>query len=73
MTEIDLLKIDIEGAELEVFSNNYESWLPKTKALIIETHDQDRKGTTRPFFSTIAKYNFSTTISGENFVCIRED
>jgi len=73
INEIDLLKIDIEGAELELFSNNYESWLPRTKALIIETHDQDRRGTTRPFFTTISKYNFSTTISGENFVCIRED
>ena len=26
-----ILKMDIEGSELEVFSSNYESWLPKTK------------------------------------------
>jgi len=73
MEEIDLLKMDIEGAELEVFQNNYESWLPRTKVLMIETHDQDRKGTTAPFFARMSQYGFSVTIQGENFVCVRKD
>ena len=37
---IDLLKIDIEGTEKELFEKNYENWLPKVKILMIETHDR---------------------------------
>ncbi len=70
-TEIDLLKIDIEGAELEVFSENYESWLPKTKVIMIELHDAYRKGTSKPFFTALMKYDFSVFHRGENIVCIR--
>jgi FkbM family methyltransferase len=35
---IDILKIDIEGAEQNLFSGNYESWLKKTRVLVIELH-----------------------------------
>jgi FkbM family methyltransferase len=41
---IDLLKVDIEGSELEVFSD-CEAWLPKVRALLVETHDNLRPGT----------------------------
>lgn len=40
---IDLLKVDIEGSELEVFSD-CEAWLPKVNALLVETHDRIRPG-----------------------------
>ena len=70
-TEIDLLKIDIEGAELELFSSGYEDWLPKTKVIIIELHDWFRKGCSNSFFSALIKYNFSVFSNGENIICIR--
>ena len=35
---IDLLKIDIEGAEKELFKNNIDLWLPHTRYLVIELH-----------------------------------
>lgn len=38
--EIDILKIDIEGAEKQLFSSNYENWLPKVNVIMIETHDR---------------------------------
>jgi len=38
--EVDILKIDIEGAEKQLFESNYESWLPKVKILMVETHDR---------------------------------
>ena len=38
---IDLLKIDIEGAELEVFQSDLRDWLPKVKRIIVETHGPD--------------------------------
>ena len=36
---IDLLKIDIEGAELEVFSSGFETWINHVNMLVIELHD----------------------------------
>jgi hypothetical protein len=41
---LDLLKIDIEGGEKQLFESNYENWLPKTKCIIIELHDGSTKG-----------------------------
>ncbi|WGD33963.1 FkbM family methyltransferase [Olleya sp. YS] len=37
---VDILKIDIEGSEKELFESNYQSWLPKVKVIYIETHDR---------------------------------
>lgn len=68
--QIDLLKIDIEGAEKELFENNYESWLPKTKCLIIELHDGMKPGCSKSFFAAISKYNFSYRHRGENLIFI---
>ena len=69
---IDILKLDVEGAEKEIFSSNYEDWLPKTKVLIIELHDRMRKGCSKVVFSAISEYNFSLDISGENLVFTKE-
>jgi FkbM family methyltransferase len=65
---IDILKIDIEGAEKEIFENNTDLWLPKTKIVIVETHDRYRKGTSKAVFSAMNKYDFSLTLSGENLI-----
>jgi FkbM family methyltransferase len=35
---IDILKVDIEGAELELFSYHPEEWLPAVRCLTVETH-----------------------------------
>jgi FkbM family methyltransferase len=72
-TEIDILKIDIEGSELELFSSNYEDWLPNTKVIMIELHDAYRKGCSKAFFNAILKYDFSIFQSGENIICIRNE
>ncbi|MES2460800.1 MAG: FkbM family methyltransferase [Armatimonadota bacterium] len=36
--DIDILKIDIEGSEKIVFSQNYELWLPRTRNIVMELH-----------------------------------
>lgn len=38
---IDIVKLDIEGAEDEVLSSNSDSWLRKTDRLIVEFHSQE--------------------------------
>jgi FkbM family methyltransferase len=37
---ISILKMDIEGSEAEVFSQGYETWLPKVDNLVIELHGE---------------------------------
>lgn len=73
--EIDILKIDIEGSELEVFSENYEEWLPKTKIIMIELHDWTRKNCSKAFFKTLFQYDFSINQyhKGEIIMCIRNN
>jgi FkbM family methyltransferase len=41
---IDLLKVDIEGSELEVFSRNIEPWIDRVAFLMIELHDHLNPG-----------------------------
>lgn len=67
---LDLLKIDIEGGEKQLFENNYENWLPKTKCIIIELHDGITKGSSKSFFKAISKYDFSYFNRGENLLFI---
>lgn len=59
---IDLLKLDIEGAEKDLFAANYEYWLPKTKVIIIELHDWMKEGCSREFFRAIINYRFRVSI-----------
>jgi FkbM family methyltransferase len=72
---IDLLKIDIETSEKELFSKNYEQWLPKVRVIIIELHDWLREGCSKTFFDAIDKtfrsYNYS--ICGENTIIANKD
>ncbi len=70
--EIDILKLDIEGAEKEVFTSDYDRWLPKTKILIIELHDWMKEGCSSAFIKAMVNYNFTIHPRGENLVCIRQ-
>ena len=72
-TGIDLLKIDIEGTEKNIFETNFEKWLPYTKVLFVETHDRMKKGCSAAVFAAMSKYNFSCTVAGENFLFVNED
>jgi FkbM family methyltransferase len=67
-SSIDLLKIDIEGTEKEIFEKGAEAWVPFTKIIMIETHDRYKKGSSKAVFNTIGKYDFSLELSGENMI-----
>lgn len=43
-TTVDILKVDIEGAELELFSEGVQDCLAQIRMVIIETHDRFRPG-----------------------------
>jgi len=52
---IDLLKIDIEGGERELFANGFESWLSRTRTIVIETHGPECR---EVFLRAIMPYGF---------------
>jgi FkbM family methyltransferase len=49
LSKIDILKIDIEGAEKEVFSDT-SSWIEKVDSIIIELHERMKAGCNRSFY-----------------------
>ena len=72
--EIDLLKIDVEGAEKEIFSApDVDEWLSKVKVLTIELHDRMKLGCSYEFFKAMSKYKWFFSLRGENLIFIREE
>ena len=65
---IDILKIDIEGAEKELFTHNFESWLPKVRCIVIELHDTFRPGCATAFFKAISSREFDIFCKGEDII-----
>lgn len=53
--EADLVKIDIEGSESEVFAANPGVWLPRVRNLCIELHDAHCRDT---FFNALRGYDY---------------
>jgi hypothetical protein len=69
--KIDILKLDIEGAEKEIFSDGYEDWLGKVNIIIIELHDWYRPGCSEAVYSALNKYKFISYKKGENTIFIK--
>lgn len=63
---IDLLKMDIEGAEYELFKNNQINF-SQVGTLVIELHDRIRPGCNKCFFETIKNHYDFEWIGGENY------
>jgi len=54
--KIDILKIDIEGSEKEVF-NSSSAWIDKVNSIIVELHESIKKGCKKAFYKISKKYN----------------
>lgn len=72
---IEILKLDVEGAELQLFSDECEEWLPRVKILVIELHDRTVPGCGRAVYSKVCRRPFLQEIRGENifFLLGREE
>jgi FkbM family methyltransferase len=70
VSTIDVLKIDIEGAETVVFDEPCQAWLDKVRMLIIEIHGDEAR---TAFEAVISQSNFqwTHTTHGENDVLLR--
>lgn len=68
-----IIKIDVEGAESDIFSKNTE-WIDKFKIIIIEPHDWLFPGMPiKNFLTNISKKNRDFLILNENILSIRND
>jgi FkbM family methyltransferase len=61
---VDLLKIDIEGSEKEVFRRNAEDWLPRVRNLVVELHSEECE---RVFFNALSGYRFEQRITSREW------
>ena len=72
-TSVDLLKIDIEGAEKELFSAPSDSWLARTRLIIIELHDRMVAGCEQALEEATNGYLFLKMIKGEDTILVRNN
>jgi FkbM family methyltransferase len=57
--KVDLLKLDIEGSEIEIFEPDARKWLPSVRNIAIELHGDDRKDR---FFAALAGYRYDLSL-----------
>jgi FkbM family methyltransferase len=62
---LDVLKLDVEGAEKEIFSENYEAWLSRTNVVIVELHDRFKPGCREAVFAALGTGDFEHQKQGE--------
>lgn len=63
---VDILKIDIEGAELELFSLGDRLWLDAVDLIVVETHDRFRPGSDAAVRVALAALFVELPPRGEN-------
>lgn len=71
LPRVSLLKIDIEGSELELFSGADTSWIERIDAIAIELHDSWRPGCGDAFFKAISRWSWSFSFHGGAVFCER--
>lgn len=64
--QIDLLKVDIERSELELFGPGSLSWLPNVRNICIELHGDDCK---EVFLEALKNFEYDLGYSGELTIC----
>lgn len=65
---IDILKLDIEGAEKELFSGD-SNWLDKVKMVILELHEKYAPGCTELIHGVLTQHGFKKALDkGENVI-----
>ncbi len=65
-SHIDLLKLDIEGSEREVFSSREcHGWLSRVRTIMIELHDAQKEGCGKAFYAAIEPYEYRESKKGD--------
>jgi FkbM family methyltransferase len=69
--EIDILKLDIEGGELDLFLNPDE-WIDRVRSIVVELHDRIAPGCSNAFESATRDFPMRFR-SGEKQIVYREN
>lgn len=56
---IDLFKIDIEGAERFISSDESPSWIQHVGIVLVELHDCKQEGCTREYHAALSRFDYS--------------
>jgi FkbM family methyltransferase len=67
VSKLDILKLDIEGSEVEVLSQT-DSWIHTCGTMIIELHDRFRPGCSDALTHALADYQFERGEAGEKTI-----
>jgi len=67
LDRINILKIDIEGSEKNLFCND-TFWLDHVDYIVIELHDRIQPSSSYTFFNAISVYNYELFVKGEAIV-----
>lgn len=68
---VDILKIDIEGAEREVFEDA-SKWIDKVGVIIIELHDRFKDGCRQSVYNAVSDFEFEYHRGEDDFFAKRE-
>jgi FkbM family methyltransferase len=70
LDRIDLLKVDIEGSEKEIFADS-RAWIDQVDAICLELHDRFKPGCSRSFFAAVGDFPVEAW-RGEHVLVLRE-
>ena len=68
---IDLLKVDIEGSEKELFAAA-DSWIGRVDAICLELHDRFKPGCSRAFYRAVEDFRTEFRL-GEDVLVLRDE
>lgn len=68
---IDLLKVDIEGSEKELFAMA-DSWIGRVDAICLELHDRFKPGCSRAFYRAVGDFRTEFRL-GEDVLVLRDE
>lgn len=68
MDTIDILKVDIEGSEKELFKKNVDLRMPYVRLIIIKLRDGLRSGASKFFLNVVSKHDFYLKRNNENLI-----
>jgi FkbM family methyltransferase len=70
---IDILKLDVEGAERELLSDgSCDEWLGRTNVMFIELHDRIVPGCAAALERAVQRHSFVRQPVGQNLLLVRE-
>ena len=71
LNHVDILKVDVEGAEMEVFDNP-TLWIEKVDSMVVELHERMKPGCSANFYRVISIFPYKWT-KGENICVTKHD